>query len=84
MLLAALQQFKYQATNRLLLAVFEEYEDSGTYNTYPRSMHIPDLCFELYHLTSAVAVFIDASFTVSVSHAMNYIITNKMAYSTEH
>ena len=30
MLLAALEQFDYQATNRLLLAVLEEYEDSGT------------------------------------------------------
>ena len=29
-LLAALEQFEYQATNRLLLAVLEEYEDSGT------------------------------------------------------
>ena len=28
--LAALEQFEYQATNRLLLAVLEEYEDSGT------------------------------------------------------
>jgi len=25
-----LEQFKYQATNRLLLAASEEYEDSGT------------------------------------------------------
>ena len=30
MLLAALEQFKYQAISRLLLAVLEEYEDSGT------------------------------------------------------
>ena len=30
MLLAALEKFKYQATNRLLLAVLEEYGDSGT------------------------------------------------------
>ena len=32
LLLAALEQFEYQATNWLLLAVFEEYqyEDSGT------------------------------------------------------
>ena len=30
MLLAALEQFDYQATDRLLLAVLEEYEDSGT------------------------------------------------------
>ena len=60
--------------------MFEEYEDSGTYNTYPRGMHISDLYFKLYHLTLAVAVIIDASFTVSVSRAMNYIITNKMAY----
>ena len=29
-LLAALEQFEYQATNRLLLAALEEYEDSGT------------------------------------------------------
>ena len=29
-LLAALIQFKYQATNRLLLAALEEYGDSGT------------------------------------------------------
>ena len=29
-LLAAIQQFKDQATNRLLIAVSEEYEDSGT------------------------------------------------------
>ena len=29
-LLAALMQFKYQATNRLLLAASEEYGDSGT------------------------------------------------------
>ena len=29
-LLAALEQFKYQATNRPLLAASEEYEDSGT------------------------------------------------------
>ena len=29
-LLAALQQFEYQATNRMLLAVSEEYGDSGT------------------------------------------------------
>ena len=29
-LLAALKQFKYQATNRLLLAMSEEYGDSGT------------------------------------------------------
>ena len=29
-LLAALEQFDYQATNRLLLAALEEYEDSGT------------------------------------------------------
>ena len=29
-LLAALKQFKYQATNRLLLAASEEYGDSGT------------------------------------------------------
>ena len=29
MLLAALEQFKHQATNRLLLAVLEESEDSG-------------------------------------------------------
>ena len=29
-LLAALKQFEYQATNRLLLATSEEYEDSGT------------------------------------------------------
>ena len=27
---AALKQFEYQATNRLLLAVSEEYGDSGT------------------------------------------------------
>ena len=27
---AALKQFEYQATNRLLLAALEEYEDSGT------------------------------------------------------
>ena len=27
---AALEQFKYQATNRLLLALLEEYEDPGT------------------------------------------------------
>ena len=30
MLLAALEQFEYQATNRLLLAASEEYGDSGT------------------------------------------------------
>ena len=30
MLLAALMQFKYQATNRLLLAASEECVDSGT------------------------------------------------------
>ena len=30
MLLAVLKQFKYQATNRLLLAALEEYGDSGT------------------------------------------------------
>ena len=30
MLLAALEQFKYQAISRLLLAALEEYEDSGT------------------------------------------------------
>ena len=30
MLLAALMQFKYQATNRLLLVASEEYGDSGT------------------------------------------------------
>ena len=30
MLLAALEQFKYQATNRVLLAALEEYGDSGT------------------------------------------------------
>ena len=29
-LLAALEQFKDQATNKLLLAALEEYEDSGT------------------------------------------------------
>ena len=29
-LLATLEQFEYQATNRLLLATLEEYEDSGT------------------------------------------------------
>ena len=29
-LLAALQQFEYQATNRMLLAAPEEYGDSGT------------------------------------------------------
>ena len=29
-LLAALKQFKYQATNRLLLAALEKYGDSGT------------------------------------------------------
>ena len=29
-LLAVLEQLKYQATNRLLLAAFVEYEDSGT------------------------------------------------------
>ena len=29
-LLAALKQFEYQATNRLLLAASEEYGDSGT------------------------------------------------------
>ena len=29
-LLAALKWFEYQATNRLLLAASEEYEDSGT------------------------------------------------------
>ena len=29
-LLAALKKFKYQATNRLLLAALEEYGDSGT------------------------------------------------------
>ena len=29
-LLAAIEQFKDQATNRLLIAVLEEYEDSGT------------------------------------------------------
>ena len=29
-LLAALEQFEYQATNRLLFAALEEYEDSGT------------------------------------------------------
>ena len=29
-LLAALKQFKYQVTNRLLLAASEEYGDSGT------------------------------------------------------
>jgi len=29
-LLAALMQFKYQATNSLLLAASEEYGDSGT------------------------------------------------------
>ena len=28
--LTALEQFKDQATNRLLLSVLEEYEDSGT------------------------------------------------------
>ena len=28
--IAALEQFKYQATNRLLFAASEEYEDSGT------------------------------------------------------
>ena len=30
LLLAALKQFKYQATNRLLLDALEEYGDSGT------------------------------------------------------
>ena len=30
MLLAALKQFKYQATNRMLLAALEEYGDPGT------------------------------------------------------
>ena len=30
MLLAAIEQFEDQATNRLLLAALEEYEDSGT------------------------------------------------------
>ena len=29
MLLAALEQFEYQATNRLLLVALKEYEDSG-------------------------------------------------------
>ena len=29
-LLPALKQFEYQATNRLLLAALEEYGDSGT------------------------------------------------------
>ena len=29
-LLAAIEQFKDQATNRLLIAALEEYEDSGT------------------------------------------------------
>ena len=29
-LLAVLEQFMYQATNRLILAMWEEYEDSGT------------------------------------------------------
>ena len=29
-LLAAPEQFEYQATNRLLLAALEEYEDSAT------------------------------------------------------
>ena len=29
-LLSALKQFEYQGTNRLLLAVIEEYEDLGT------------------------------------------------------
>ena len=28
--IAALEKFAYQATNRLLLTVLEEYEDSGT------------------------------------------------------
>ena len=30
MLLAAIEQFKDQATNRLLIAALEKYEDSGT------------------------------------------------------
>ena len=30
MLLAAIEQFEDQATNRLLIAALEEYEDSGT------------------------------------------------------
>ena len=29
-LLAAIEQFEVQATNRLLLSALEEYEDSGT------------------------------------------------------
>ena len=29
-LIAALEQFKFQAAKKLLLSVFEEYEDSGT------------------------------------------------------
>ena len=31
---------------------------TSPYNTSPGNMHIPSLCFVVYHLTLAVAVFI--------------------------
>ena len=56
-----------------------------THNTSPESMHIPDLCFVLYHLTLEVAVFIFNSklygntCTVELPaggvHAMNNVLT---------
>ena len=52
-LLAALEQFEYQATNRPLLAALEKYEDSGTtqkedVNKRPTKMlHVP---FEMWKL----------------------------------
>ena len=47
-LLAALKQFEYQATNRLLLAVSEGYGDSGTTQKDVKKTPAKMLLFRMY------------------------------------
>ena len=48
-LLAAIEQFEDQATNRLLTAALEEYEDSGT--TQKEDVKKCESCSVLSHIT---------------------------------
>ena len=58
--IAALEQFKYQATKRVLLSVLEEYEDSGT-TKKEDVKKTPVQCYHqllIKHCMCAIGVFV--------------------------
>ena len=52
-LLAALKQFEYQATNRLLLAASKEYRDSGTTQKKDVPLIYTCICHIIYENSQA-------------------------------